>query len=437
VTVASRLASFALLLCAAAPLAGQGGPAALTLEEAIRRSEEVAPSVVTARGQVRTAELGVRTQYWQYIPQLSFPVNADLLLSSGPSRVDPVTGDIISGNTTNPSYSFGANASLTLFDGFGRTYDMRAARANEVAADAGLISARFQNRLNVTNAFFDALANQELLRVNEAAVGRAQQQLAIASARLQSGAGQRTDSLTALVQLGQARQQLLQAQAALATSEANLARLTGLEGRITAIDDSAFYRQPVLLDTAGIRQEAELASPAIRSSQAALSAAQAQLRSQRSNYWPTISASASNTWTAQKSNDYELEPRRNLRLSFSFSPWTNLQRETQIEQAAINVDTRIATLADQQRQINASLTQFYAALANAREAIEVAQISVRAAQENLRVTEQRYSLGVATVLELTQVQEQVTSAQVQEVTARFNYLTAKAQIEALIGRTLQ
>ncbi len=435
-TVASRLAPMAALALLVAPLAAQA-PVALTLEEAIRRSEDVAPTVVQARGSLRSAELGVRTQTWQYIPQITFPVNADVLWSSGPSRVDPVTGDIISGNTTNPSYSFGANASVTLFDGFGRSHDMGAARANETAAEAGLVSARFQNRLTVTNSFFDVLSNLELLRVNEAAVERAEQQLAIASARLQSGAGQRTDSLTALVQLGQARQQLLQAQATLATSEASLARLTGVEGRVTAVDDSAFYRQPVLLDTTGIRIEAEASSPAIRSSLAALQAAQAQLRSQKSNYWPTISASANNTWTAQKSNDYELEPRRNLRLSFSFSPWTSLQRETQIENAAIQVDNRIATLEDQRRQIAASLTQYYASLANAREAIQVAQISVQAAQENLRVTEQRYRLGVATVLELTQVQEQVTSAQVQEVRARFDYLRAKAQIEALIGRTLQ
>jgi outer membrane protein len=397
----------------------------------------VSPTIVSAQGQVRTAELGVRTQRWQYIPQITFPVNADLLLSSGPSRVDPVTGDIISGNSTNPSYSVGAAASLLLFDGFGRTYDMRAARANEVAADAGLISARFQNSLQVTNAYFDALSQQELLRVNEAAVDRARQQLAVASARMQAGAGQRTDSLTALVQLGQARQQLLQAQAALATSEANLGRLVGVDGRVGAMEDSSFYRQPALLDTMGIRREAEVSSPTIQTGEARLLAAQAQLRSQKTNYWPTISASANNTWTAQKSNDYALEPRRSLRFSMSFSPWTSLQRETQIEQASINVDNQIATLADQRRQISASLTQYYAALANARESIDVARVSVQPSEENVRVTSERYRLGVATVFELTQAQEQLTSAQVAEVNARFSYIRAKAQIEALIGRTIQ
>lgn len=433
----SLLLAAVVALSGALPLAAQQSPTVVSLEEAIRRSEEVAPSVVQARNAVRTAELSVRTAKWQYIPQLTFPIGADLQMSSGQSRLDPVTGEVISGNTTNPSYSLGAQANFTIFDGFARAHNLSAANARELAADAGLISARFTNRLNVTNAFFNALSQQEVLKVQQEAVQRAQQQLDIATAKLQSGAGQRSDSLTALVQLGQARQQLLQAQATLASNEANLARLIGADGRVAARDDSAFYAAPVLLDTAGIRTEAELSSPAIKSSLAQLDAVKQQLKSQKAGYWPTVNATASNIWTAQKTNDYTLEPRRSLRLSMSFSPWTSLQRETSIENAAIQVDNTEATLADQRRQISSQLTQFYASLGNAKEAVDVAAISVSAAEENLRVTEARYRLGVATVLELTQVQGALTQAQLQEVQARFQYLQAKAQIESLIGRTLQ
>lgn len=434
--VRNLFGAFALTTLATAALAAQTGER-ITLAEALRRSQAVSPTVVQAEGSLRSAELSVRSSYWQYIPTITFPIAADLQMSSGRSRLDPVTGEVISGNTTIPSYSIGAQANYTLFDGFGRSHDLHAAQAREVAADANLVSARFQNTLQVTNAFFDALSALELLRVNEAAVDRAQQQLAVASARMQAGAGQRTDSLTALVQLGQARQQLLQAQATLATNEANLGRLVGVEGRVGAVDDSSYYRQPAILDTVSIRQEAELSSPAVRAAVSNVAAQQAALKSQKSNYWPTVTASASNIWTAQKSNDYALEPRRSLRLGLSFSPWTSLQRETQIENASIQLDNAQAQLADQRRQISASLTQYYAALANARESIEVASISVQASEENVRVTEQRYRLGVATVFELTQAQEQLTSAQVNEVTARFSYIRAKAQIEALIGRTIE
>jgi len=54
----------------------------------------------------------------------------------------------------------------------------------------------------------------------------------------------------------------------------------------------------------------------------------------------------------------------------------------------------------------------------------------------LRVVEQRYRVGAATILDLLNSQEALTQAEVDAVAARFDYLRAKAQIEALIGRDL-
>ena len=436
-----RIADRSLLVAAVAsaclvgPAVAQA-PRVVTLAEALQLAEVVTPAIIQARGALRSAELQTRTNVMRYIPTVSFPLRADYNVSTGQQRLDPVTGLLIGGSVTNPSYSVGAQASLTIFDGFNRERSLSASRSREDAADASLRSSLFQSRLSVTNAFFDVLANQQLLRVNEAAVARARQQLAVATARFQSGAGQRGDSLTAVVQFGQARQQLLTAQANLATAEAALGRLIGETGRVAAAEDSAFYTPVAILDTASMRREAISASPAVRSAAAAHEANKMALRASRSGYWPTVTASAQSDWTANKFNDYTLEPRRNLLFSMNFQPWSNLQRETQIENAAITVDNSEAQLADQQRLVASQLTQQFAALANAQESIEVAGLSVQASDENLRVVEQRYRLGVGTIFELLQAQEQLTQAQVTEIQARFSYLRAKAQIEALLGRTI-
>ncbi|HQW66288.1 MAG TPA: TolC family protein, partial [Gemmatimonadales bacterium] len=165
------------LLCAAtaallltAPVAAQQAPAAITLAEALRRTEEVTPGVVSSRGSVRSAELAVRQAKWAFIPNLTLRPQANLQMNSGQQRVDPITGAVVSGNTTNPSYGMNVGASLPLFDGFARNHSLRAARAREDAADANYVTSRFQAALAVTNAFFDALANRELLQVSDAAV---------------------------------------------------------------------------------------------------------------------------------------------------------------------------------------------------------------------------------------------------------------------------
>jgi outer membrane protein TolC len=45
-------------------------------------------------------------------------------------------------------------------------------------------------------------------------------------------------------------------------------------------------------------------------------------------------------------------------------------------------------------------------------------------------------VGAATVLDILNSQEALAQAEVDAITARFDYLKAKAQIEALIGRRL-
>lgn len=433
-----RAATAALLLTASAtaPLAAQQAPAAITLADALRRTEEVTPGVVSGRGSVRSAELAVRQAKWAFVPQLTLRPQANLLMNSGQQRVDPITGAVVSGNTTNPSYGMDVSATLPLFDGFARNHSLRAARAREDAADANYTTTRFQAALAVTNAFFDALANKELLTISNAAVARAEEQLKVATAKLRSGSGQRTDSLTALVSLSTARQDRLNAQANLANAEATLGRLVGVESRVSAITDSAFYRTPAPLDTTALRTEALQQAPALVASAANVTAARAQLSQQKSAYWPTLNVSASNNYNAGKTNDYKLEARRQLQIGFVITPWTNYTRETQIENQSIALDNAEATLADQRRQVSAQLTQNFASLANAQEAIEVAKVSVQASEENLRVAEQRYKLGVMTIVELMQIQESLTRAQVSEIQARFTYLRTKAQIESIVGRRL-
>jgi outer membrane protein TolC len=49
---------------------------------------------------------------------------------------------------------------------------------------------------------------------------------------------------------------------------------------------------------------------------------------------------------------------------------------------------------------------------------------------------ERYRLGVATIVDLLVSQESLTQAELEVVNARFGYLQALAQIEAIVGRPL-
>lgn len=424
-----------VLSCVTAPRLGAQGRA-VTLGEAIQLSEKVQPGVVQARGNVETAGAQRRSAWGAYLPSVNAGTSASEFFSEGASSVDPVTGQVISGNRSNRSLSASLSASVDLFTGFRRGADLKAAKAAQEAAGASLVDVRFQQALGTTNQFFDALAASQLVGVREASVRRAEEQLKVSVAKLRAGSATRSDSLRSLVTLGTARLDLIQSQTDLAAAEAGLARLIGESGRVRAADDSAFYRIVAPVDTAGVRAEAESRSPRIQEATANAVAARADLRASRSAYWPSLNLSASTAWNGSRTNDYDLQNQRQVNLGLRWTLFNGFSRELAVTQRSAGLDLAEASAADAQRAVESELTSQLAALDASRIKIDITQTSVLAATEDLRVQQERYRLGVSTIVDVLTSQEALNQAEVDVVVARFDYLRAKAQLEALIGRTL-
>ena len=409
---------------------------AVTLAEAIRRAEQVQPAVIRASADVRTAAAQRRSAWGAYLPRISASSSGSDFFSEGSARIDPVTGELTSGNSSSRSVSTSLAASLDLFTGFRRGAEMRAARATQTAAEASLIDARFEQALTTTNQFLDALAAAQLLRVREASVRRAEEQLKTAAAKLRAGSATKSDSLRSLVTLGTARLDQITTQTQLASAEANLARLIGEPGRVRAADDSAFYRMLPAVDTQALRSEAESKSPRIQSAGANAAAARASARASRSAYWPSLTLAANTGWNGSRARDYDLFNQRQLSLSLRWNLFDGFDRELSIVQRDADLDLAEANAADAGREVQAELTTRLAELDAARTRTEITQTSVAAATEDLRVQQQRYRLGASTIVDLLTSQEALNQAEVDVVNARFDYLRAKAQLEALIGRNL-
>ena len=423
-----------LTVLAAAPLRAQ--IRVVTLPDAIRLAERTQPSMVQAQAGVRTAAAQRRNAWGAFLPSLSAGSSASEFFSEGAARVDPITGQLTSGDNTNRSVSTSLSASVDLFTGFRRGAQLQAAKAGQVQADASLVDTRFQQALTTTNVFFDALSAAQLVGVREASVRRADEQLKVSVSKLHAGSATRSDSLRSLVTLGSARLDLIQSQTDLATAEANLAHQVGEVGRVGAADDSSFHRLLAAIDTVGLRLEAESRSPRIQSAVATASVARANVRASRSAYWPSLTLGANTGWNASRNNDYAFLNQRQVSLQLSWSLFNRFDRELAIAQREASYDVAQATAEDERRAVQAELTARLAELDAARSKIDITITSVTAATEDLRVQQERYRLGASTIVDVLTSQEALNQAEVDVVNARFDYLRAKAQLDALIGRTL-
>jgi len=424
-----RRGALAPLLCAAlaAPAAAQ--QVDVTLADAIQRALAAQPAMVSSLGEVRNANATKRGAWGAFLPSLSMSASA---LNSSSGRIDPSTGLPLPAN----SYTGTLSASLNLFDGFNRIFNVKASSAASDAAAAGLVNQRYQTTLATQQSFFTALANEALVRVAQANFDRSKEALQIAVNRFQAGAATRSDTLTAVVDLGNARLALLQAQANLATAQGNLARQIGVNGSARAVADSTF---PPLPDTAGLRAAALAKAPIVTQADAQARAASADVWNARSQYWPSFTVGYSTTSTGTNSPQLPIlsSPEAHAwRFALTWTLFDGLQRERSQVSASAARDLANAQAADARRQVDAQLTQYLAGVFTAYAQIGISDANVDAAAEALRVQQERYRLGAGTLLDLLTAESDMTQAQVLQVQARYNYVTARAQVEALVGRAL-
>ena len=402
----------------------------VTLDEAVRRALDVQPEMVQARGAIRDAGAARRVAYGAFLPTLS--VSSDASRNSTPRR-DPNT-DVL--YPPGYSYSVGLSASLLQFNPFRRLADRSATSASLDAAEAAAVNQRFTTTLATKTAFYAALANDELVRVAESQVKRAAQQLRISIDKLHAGSATRSDSLRSTVDYGNARIALLQAQANLATAQANLGRQIGVNQQVRAVPDSSL---PTLPDTASLRASALETAPLVEQATARSRAAGAQVVAARSQYLPSLTISYTNNQNSLDAPWHGLgnyNETFNWRFGLSWPLFNGFVREQAQVNASTARDLARANAADAYRQVNAQLTQQLAALATTYEQITISQDNLAAATEDLRVQNERYRVGAATILDLLTSQTALTQAEVNVVQTRFNYLIARAQVEAVLGRTL-
>src|SRR6267154_4139953 len=246
----------------AAPAAAQQFE--VTLEVAIQRA------LVQARVDQRNAGAGQWATNGALLPTVT---SNGSYARAGGTRLNPSTNQIIA-LPASTSFQGNVGASLELFDGFRRSADRNSARATNDAAEAGLVNQRFQVTLETKQTFYNALATEELVRVAQSQVLRARQQLQISVEKLHAGSATRSDSLRSTVDYGNARIALLEAQANLATAQANLGRQIGADQPVRAVPDTTLPPPP---DTTTVRNIDVATVPQVEQAEATARAARASV----------------------------------------------------------------------------------------------------------------------------------------------------------------
>ena len=434
--VAAALLVPAALGAQVTAVAATDGARPISLEEAVRLAQRNAPEAVRARGELRQSGAAVRSSYAAFLPNITLGMGQT---KQGGDRLGP-QGELVPFTGRPWSYSTAVNAGMDFPLGGQQFFEIRRAQMTVAAADANEIFQRYNIALAVKQEYFAVLAARESEAAARSQFEQATQQLRVASARVAAGAATKSDSLRSVILLGNAQLALLTAQNNLRVANAALTRLVAAPELVTAelvLDSLETDVTPV--DSAELLRLSER-GPAVDQAYAAERAAAAGVRVARAAYFPTLSAN-------YRRGGSGFDPRFGvgddpfaysdlLQISLNFPLFNQWQREEQIARAKVAEDIAEATLRDTRLQAQQSLTQFLGAMQTAQQRVEIQLASVAAAEEDLRVQQQRYALSASTLLDVLTSQTQLDAARAALIQARYDYRVARAQLEALIGRDL-
>ena len=420
-----------LQLQAAGPLAAPAADDSLptvTLAEALRRATGLDPNYVAALGQVDNA-------VWARRSAFSVFILPSVTVGAAATKYSPAFFNFATLKPEPYSVQAQLTAQYDVFTGGQKLAELTRSAAALDFANAGEVQARFSAALLTEYDYYAVLAGQELSRVARERVQRAEQQLAVARARVSSGAAVQTDSLQLRLELSQAQVGLLHQETDLRVARLTLGSRVGASGPVDALPlDSLLPPElPLTLDAAV--QEAALQGPLFRQARARERATAAVFRAQLGAYLPRATLS----WTRIGYDNRFLPSRVGisaLTLTVTFPVWDNGYRELAVSRARVNHDVARAIREDMERSVRRDVTAAYDGFTTARASTDLAEEGLRVARENFRVQQSRYRAGATTILDLLKAQADLDDAEAALVQARYATRLALAGLETILGRRL-
>ncbi len=406
-------------------------PPMLTLQQAEETAVKNHPQIQAAQNEVNFANQQIVINRSAYYPDVS----GDITGSQGNDLARIGAGDLPASRLFDREAQ-GVIVHQLITDS-GRTHNLVAsARLQAQAASQNSQATRYTVLLDVNRAYFDVLHAQATVKVAEQTVAARQlldnQVTELARNKLRS----QVDVSFADVNVSQAKLLLLRAQDSVAGALAELGRAMGSDQPAGyQLSDEPLPAAPPATAEPLISQAIDN-RPELASLRAARDAARRFADAERDLSRPTVSAVAvagytpyiNTPVTAPIPPEYE-GVGANVSIPIFNGHLFSARREAAY-QRALEADQR---LRDQQERISRDVRVAWASATDAYQRIDVTAQFLRQASLAMQLAQGRYDLSLASIVELTQAQLNVTTAEIENLNAKYDYQTQYAALQFTLG----
>lgn len=346
-------------------------------------------------------------------------------------------------SSQNRSYSASVNSTWRLFDGLSNFATLSQSRNDLQSAEYSLNRLKQDIVYQTISYYYDVINNQKLLAVKNDDLKWNQKNLETIRERNKLGAATLADVYQQEVATGNAELQLVTAENNLENSKNDLLYFLGkdVSGEYTfsdslSEDEEAILNSDLLKDFGDISELVNQAlndRPDYKSAQLNLESSLNGVTIARSGHLPSLTANGFYALQGDRLSELDQSKRLSVGLTLSIPIFSGWSVDNRVQFAEVDAMNKEIELKDLERDINRQIETTYLQLKAAKKGLDVSERNVKAASENLKIEEEKYSLGAGKLLDVLIANSNYTTALTDLINSQFAYIVLSKQLKYTLG----
>ena len=412
----------------------------LTLEESLQIGLQNSKQIKISESVLRSSDEKVTEYTSQMLPKLSLSVSYTYMNLNKPSEIGlgPVPTKV-----TNPFYVYGMQLSIQqpIFTGF-QLSSLRSSAENNYAA----MSSEHQKNINnkafeINTAYWNLFKTQKQVELIEEYTHSLDEDLRKTKEFVDNGLATMNDYLKLELQAANTMLQLIDAKNNREIARATFNKSIGMPlNDSTEIETSLILPQAENIDYNDLVTDAISSREELKSLEFRIRSGEDRITAANADWWPKLYASGNfylyNVNVETFSMDSERLQLWFASLSLSWDLWNwgyTSSRSVQAEEEVLQNRESLELLKE---QIEIEVYNAYLILNSNVEKIKVSQFAVLSAQENYRITKDKYDYQLATTNDLIDAEVDLLNSQTKLTISQADYELSKVKLDLAVGKRI-
>lgn len=346
---------------------------------------------------------------------------------------DTLTTSKKSDSERSDSNGLSVSASLPLYSGGGNEAGIKSAEYGVESAALSTERARENLKLSVIKAYYDALEARRTVGVRQETVDKYQEHYTNVSQLYSAGSKARIDVIRSSVELSDARQNLIKAENSYEVDLAKLRNYLNISRSepITLTTDFSYEAFGIEMDNCidyAYRNRKDLLVDEYK-----LKQKEQSIKSAKAGYLPSLKVnlglSQDNTFHPSSSNSHGAS----AGLGLSWNIFDSDVTKAAVDSAQTEYDVARLNLLNDKETIDLDVRQAYYNMREAEKRFNSTKDAVAQAEEDYYIAREKYRAGEGLMLDIIDAQEALSSAQLNYISAQYDYARYKATVENAMG----